>query len=33
MADLVPEYLTYDYRCTFRGFPGCAMTGTTTRCS
>jgi GNAT superfamily N-acetyltransferase len=22
MADLVPEYLTYDYRCTFRGVPG-----------
>ncbi|WP_285243590.1 hypothetical protein [Pseudarthrobacter sp. fls2-241-R2A-127] len=22
MSDLVPEYLTYDYRCTFRGFPG-----------
>lgn len=22
MADLVPEYLTYDYRCRFRGVPG-----------
>lgn len=22
MADLVPEYLTYDYRCQFRGTPG-----------
>lgn len=22
MSDLVPEYLTYDYRCTFRGVPG-----------
>jgi len=22
VSDLVPEYLTYDYRCTFRGVPG-----------
>ncbi|MET3172831.1 UNVERIFIED_ORG: GNAT superfamily N-acetyltransferase [Arthrobacter sp. UYCu721] len=22
MADLVPEYLTFDYRCHFRGIPG-----------
>lgn len=22
MADLVPEYLTFDYRCQFRGIPG-----------
>jgi GNAT superfamily N-acetyltransferase len=22
MADLVPEYLTFDYRCRFRGIPG-----------
>ncbi|MGO4186584.1 hypothetical protein [Pseudarthrobacter sp. TAF60_1] len=22
MADLIPEYLTYDYRCQFRGVPG-----------
>lgn len=22
MADLVPEYLTFDYRCRYRGIPG-----------